>query len=338
MVKLKDIAQKTGLTVSTVSKALNHSLEISEATARLVRQTADQMGYRAKTPVKTSSKTIGVVLPEVRSHYYAELLQSLDSEITHRGYTTLVMLTEGYAESAQPAIERICKYNLDGLLVNCNSSFSDESSQYLLDCGIPTILLGVVTSLNYPLDSIRIREGRGVSQALEYLLRLGHRKIGYLGEYSSDIRYQKFCTLMQEHDLPVEPAFVRLGAERFEHGGYLRAMELFEQEQLPTAILVGYDQMAYGVLRACRERGIRVPEDLSIVGFDDIVMDDYFPVALTSVSYPVEQMGTAAVQILMDAIENPKMHVVQNVALQTKLIVRGSACPPAASEKNQEEL
>ena len=109
-------------------------------------------------------------------------------------------------------------------------------------------------------------------------------------------------------------------------------MELFEQKELPTAILVGYDQMAYGVLRACRERGIRVPEDLSIVGFDDIVMDDYFPVALTSVSYPMEQMGTVAVQILMDAIENPKNHVVQNVALQTKLAVRSSACPPASSE------
>ena len=137
---------------------------------------------------------------------------------------------------------------------------------------------------------------------------------------------------MEEHGLTADPAFIRCGAERFERGGYLRAMELFEQKELPTAILVGYDQMAYGVLRACRERGIRVPEDLSIVGFDDIVMDDYFPVALTSVSYPMEQMGTVAVQILMDAIENPKMHVVQNVALQTKLIVRGSACPPASSE------
>lgn len=332
MVKLKDIAKETGLTVSTVSKALNHSPEISEATSRLVRQTAEQMGYRAKTPVKASTKTIGIILPEVRSHYYAELLQSLDSKITRRGYTTLITLTEGYAGNAQPAIERICKYNLDGLLISCNSSFSDESSQYLLDSGIPTVLLDVTTSLNYPLDSIRIREGRGVSQALEYLLSLGHRKIGYLGEYSSDIRYQKFCALMEEHGLAVDPAFVRCGAERFERGGYLRAMELFEQKELPTAILVGYDQMAYGVLRACRERGIRVPEDLSIVGFDDIVMDDYFPVALTSVSYPMEQMGTVAVQILMDAIENPKNHVVQNVALQTKLAVRSSACPPASSE------
>lgn len=338
MVKLKDIARETGLTVSTVSKALNRSSEISEATTKLVRQVAERMGYCAKTSAKPSTKTIGVVLPEVRSHYYAELLQSLDSEITHRGYTTLVILTEGYAESAQPAIERICKYNLDGLLVSCNSGFSDKSGQYLLDSGIPTLLLGVVTSLNYPLDSIRIREGRGVSQALEYLLSLGHQKIGYLGEYSSDIRYQKFCALMQEHGLTVDPAFIRCGAERFEQGGYLRAMELFEQEDLPTAILVGYDQMAYGVLRACRERGIRVPEDLSIVGFDDIVMDEYFPVALTSVSYPIEQMGAAAVQILMDAIENPKAHVVQNVALQTKLVVRSSACPPAISEKNQEEL
>lgn len=338
MVKLKDIARETGLTVSTVSKALNRSSEISEATTMLVCQIAEQMGYRAKKPVKTSTKTIGIILPEVRSHYYAELLQSLDSKITRCGYMTLITLTEGYAGCTQPAIERICKYNLDGLLISCNSSFSDESSQYLLNSGIPTLLLDVTSSLNYPLDSIRIREGRGVSQALEYLLSLGHRKIGYLGEYSSDIRYQKFCALMQEHDLVINPAFIRCGAERFEQGGYLRAMELFEQGDLPTAILVGYDQMAYGVLRACRERGIRVPEDLSIVGFDDIIMDEYFPVALTSVSYPVEQMGTTAVQILMDAIENPKTHVVQNVALQTKLVVRGSACPPAASEKNQEEL
>ena len=100
-----------------------------------------------------------------------------------------------------------------------------------------------------------------------------------------------------------------------DRGGYLRALELLEEKELPTAVLASYDQMAFGVMRAFREKGIEIPEDISIVGFDNTVMDNYYPVPLTSVTNPVEQMGVTATKILLDAIDNPVSHVGQNVAL-----------------------
>ena len=326
-VRLKDIARETGLTVSTVSKALNGSSEISKATTQLVRRTAQTMGYVLKKTEDSRIKTIGAILPEIRSHYYAELMHSLNGEIEKRGYAMITMVTARYADDVRPYIKRMSQYNLDGLFVSCDNAFSEESYRILKETGIPALLLAEV-DLPYLMDSIYIKVESGVSTAVEHLLSLGHRKIGYLGEYNSDVRYKAFCSCMEQNGLEILPCFVKRGKERFEEGGYLRALELLEEKELPTAVLASYDQMAFGVMRAFREKGIEIPKDISIVGFDNTVMDDFYPVPLTSVTNPVEQMGVTATKILLDAIDNPVSHVVQNVALQSRLVIRESTCPP----------
>lgn len=327
MVRLKDIAEKTGLTVSAVSKALNCSPEIGKASADLVRETARLMGYAPRKGKPRSKKTIGVILPEVRSHYYAELMHSLSREIEQRGYSMISMLTTQYSASVTPYVKKLCQHHLDGMLVSCDNAFSDEAYQILLDSRIPTLLLTEV-DLPYLMDSIYIKAETGVRLALDHLIQLGHTRIGYLGEYNSDTRFHAFCNILEQNHIPVIPGFMKRGKERFEEGGYLRAMELLEERELPTAILASYDQIAYGAMRAFRERNISIPEDISIVGFDNIVMDSYYPIPLTSVTNPVEQMGITAVKILLDAIHHPNSHVVQNVALQSRLVVRSSTCPP----------
>lgn len=326
MVRLKDIAKETGLTVSTVSKALNKSAEISEATTALVQKTAQAMGYTARKSFRGETKTIGVILPEVRSHYYAELMHSLNSSIEKQGYSMIAMLTQEYGESIQLYVEKMCRYDLDGMIVTCDPFFSEKTYQYLFDSKIPTMLLTEM-DLPYLMDSIFIKVQSGVRLAMEHLLSLGHQKIGYLGEYRSVARYETFREIMKEQELPIIPRFVKEGNERFEEGGYLRALELCQEKELPTALLVCYDQVAYGAMRAFREQGIRVPEDISIVSFDSNVMNAYNSVPLTSVMSPVEQMGATAVKILLDAIRHPRTHVVQNVALQSRLEIRESTCP-----------
>ena len=133
---------------------------------------------------------------------------------------------------------------------------------------------------------------------------------------------------MKKNRLEMNPQFVKRTGTRFEEGGYELAVELMKEEKLPTAVVVCYDQVAFGVMRAFQEKGVRIPEDISVVGFDNIIMDDYCSVPLTSVVNPVEQLGVTAIKILLDAVENGGEHIVQNVSLQSRLVVRNSTCPP----------
>ena len=170
--------------------------------------------------------------------------------------------------------------------------------------------------------------------AVDHLVELGHTKIGYIGERASDIRYHAICKCLRQRGIEIIPAFMKRGVERFEQGGYMRTLELLKEKELPTAIFASYDQIAFGAIRAFQEHGIRVPEDISIIGFDNIVMDNYHPVKLSSITNPVDQMGITAVKILLDAIKHPRSHVVQNVALQSRLVIRKSTCPPAVAEES----
>ena len=326
MVKLREIALHTGFSVSTVSKALNNSKEISPETCKIVKDMAEELGYVAKKAGKKAEKTIGVILPEVDSQYYARLMHALNQKVKSEGYAMITMLTSEYTAQIGPSLQHLCKYEPDGMIISCGTTVPDSDYQKVVECGIPTLLLNE-TNISFPIDSICIETEQSVRLAVDHLVQLGHKKIGYLGEYYSDSRYEMFCELMEQYGLPVDPRFVKRGAVRFEEGGYRLACELLKEEELPTAIVASYDQVAMGAIKAFQKQGLRVPRDISIVGFDNIVMDDYSNVPLTSVTNPVEQMGITAVKILLDAINYPDTHVVQNVSLQSRLIVRSSTCP-----------
>lgn len=328
MVKLKDIAKETGLTMSTISKALNHSSEISEETTNLVLETAARMGYVPRKKLKDMEKNIGIILPEVKSHYYASLMEILSHEGEKHGCNMVTMLTSGYPVDLKPALERISKYKPDGLIVGCGGLPFDMKFHGMRGKRIPVVALREKEQLNSPIDGICISGYYGVGQAVDHLHELGHIRIGYLGEHNSGRRYQAFCEAMKRNGLRVEPRFVRQIGTRFEAGGYEAACELLKEKELPTAIFACYDQFAFGAMKAFMEQGLRIPEDISVVGYDNVEMSEYYPVPLTSVTNPVEQMGITAVNILLAAMEEGEKHVVQNVFLQTRLVVRKSTCPP----------
>lgn len=328
MVRLKDIAKETGLTISTVSKALNHSGEISYGTTQLVVEVAKSMGYVPKRKGSREGKTLGVILPEVQSQYYAKLMQTLNMEIEACGCTMITMLTAGYSGDVRQVIEKMYRYGPDGLIICCTYFSSENELRAVYNNKIPAVVLREVEVKDSPRDSICIPAEQGVRLAVEHLLELGHTKLGYVGEYNSDIRYDSFCNLLRQNCIKLNPNFVKRTEKRFERGGYLAACELLKEPSLPTAVVASYDQVAFGAMKAFLENGIKIPEQISIVGFDNVVMADYCPVPLTSVTNPVEQMGITAVGILLDALRNREMHVVQNVSLQSRLVIRESTMSP----------
>lgn len=333
MVKLRDIALKTGLNISTVSRALRDSSDISADTCKLVKRTAKELGYHHSRDDSKRYKTIAVILPEVSSHYYAELAHSLSIEIRKQGYRMFVALSGFSSKDVDEAYELLAQQEVCGILI-CYIADTDAVRrdgwfcERLIKSEVPVVLLSEINS-PVPIDMIYVDSIGCMKLAVEHLMCLGHEHIGYVGEVTSDARFHAMSNIMEQKGLSLRPEFVKRGEERFELGGYLRAKELLAEKELPTAIIASYDQVAIGAMKALNEAGLRIPEDISIISVDNIVMDDYLPVKLTSITNPAGQMGIVAVKLLMDSLNHKEDHVVQNVALQSKLIIRNSTSNPS---------
>ncbi len=341
MPKMRDIAEKTGLNISTVSRALHDAPDINVETVNMVKRTAMQMGYRLRTS-SHGSNTVGLIVPEVCSHYYSEMVETVERELKKLGYAMIVMISGFDVDGAYNAFDQMFQHDICGMIVNeCflpNEKTDMHKQERIVQSAVPLVLISE-NKLVLPVDTISINNEIAIRQSLDHLIELGHREIGYIGEYASDVRYQSLTRYLKEKGLPVREQHIKRGKERFELGGYLRAKELLQEKGEPrvTAVLASYDQVALGALDAFAEAGIRVPEDISIIGFDNIILNDYLPIQLTSISNPIEQLSSLAVKLLMDNINEKESHVVQNVSLQPRLVVRGSTCPPGAGKSNKQE-
>lgn len=330
MAKLRDIAQKTGLNVSTVSRALRDAPDIKPATISLVKRTAMQMGYRMPFHGK-SSNTIGLVVPEVGSHYYSEMVGAIERELKKHGYSMLVCIGGFDVGSILTAFDQMMQHDICGMIVNdclvLDAEDDFQKHERIAHSVLPLVLISE-NRARLPVDAICIDTKFAVRLAMDHLIELGHTEIGYIGEYTSDVRYRTYLEILREKELPIRENHMKRGKERFELGGYLRARELLQEPDISsmTAVVACYDQVALGALNAFSEAGIRVPEEISMVGFDNIILNDYLPIQLTSIMNPTEQLGSLAVKLLLDNIKEKENHVVQNVSLQPRLVVRNSTC------------
>ncbi len=334
MVTLRDVGKKVGLNVSTVSRALRDAPDISPATCEMVKRAAVQMGYRMRPQAK-KSKAVGLIVPEVVSHYYAEMVETTHRELRKRGYSLITCVGGFDVGEILAACDELMTHDVCGLIINdCFHLDGDDDLQRhnrISHSVLPLILISDNVA-HLPVDTIRIDNGMAVRLVLEHLMDLGHKKIAYLGEYASDVRYDAYLSTMREYGLEINEAFIRRGRERFELGGYLRAKELMQDPRFSeiTAVVASYDQVAYGAMNAFSEANVRVPEDISIVGFDDIIMNDFMPIQLTSISSPIEQLCALSVKLLLDSISSGEEHVVQSISLQPRIVIRNSTAAPKA--------
>jgi len=326
MVKLKDVADKAGVNVSTVSRALMGKSDIGPETRKRIVKIAEDLGYKTK---RMKSDCIGVLVPEIVAHHYAELVQVLEKNLRDRGYSMICKLTGFDADRVGDAVESMYGFGVAGIIL-CDLASDDSKRtghEAIVKPGMPVVVLSEVRSLSH-VDCIYIDQSRIISLAVEHLTELGHTKLGYIGELNSEIRHRAFIELLKSKSLQVDERFIKIGKERFERGGYLRANELLREPELPTAVLACYDQVAVGAMKAFSEVGILVPEQISVIGINNIVESDYLHTRLTSITNPVEQQGIVAVKLLLAQIQDSASHIVQHVALQSTLVARDSTAPP----------
>lgn len=328
MATLKDIANRVHVSVSTVSRALNNSEEISEEMKEEIRKAAEELGYSLRGRGGRSTpewNTAGLIVPEVTSEYYAKIVSMSQDLLSANGYSTLVKITNFQASEMVEAINCMNRIHAKCVLIVMDDEeiMSDRIVKAISRSNLPVML---ITSKYYPLlefDCIHLDEYSGIVMAVGHLQERGYRRIGFIGEKMTSNRLTIFKQAVKFENLEYDPSLSALGSERAEAGGYARMKELLALPNPPDAVFCSYDQMAIGAIHAIREAGKKIPEDIAVIGFDDIAVSAYVEGGITTVANPYEDMLSIAVDVLTKREKN--IHSSrQQIALQPKLIVRST--------------
>lgn len=334
---IRSVAQEAGVSISTVSNVLNgRHAEMTPETLRRVQSTMDRLAYRpnmlARGLVTRKTATIGLVISELTNALYPPVILGAEAACRDAGYGLLLANAHDTA-SEQRTIEVMLDKQIDGLVLFSVSLFDvDNEHLYRAQCaGTPVVVINRHLPPNAPLSQVRFDHRGGARLATDHLLALGHQRIAHLAgpsnRFTGRHRREGFVAALAAAGVAVDERLVAEGDYSFDSG-----RELLHQvwRARPTAVFAGGDGMALGALRAARELGIRVPDDLSLVAFGDPDFVSYATPAITTVGLPVIEAGRAAADLVLRRIEDASEKEVRT--LETTLLLRETTAPcPARS-------
>ncbi len=326
-----DVAERAGVSRSAVSRVFTPGASVSKRTADKVRTAADALGYRpnvlARSLITGRSRIIGLVVAYLENQFYPEAIERLSRALQAKGYHVLVFMASNSGAEADEVMEELLDYQVDGIIA-ASVSMSNDLTRRCEAAGIPIVLfnraqdddrLSAVTSDNY----------HGGRKLAEFLLAGGHERIahiaGWEGASTQRDREAGFVAGLKASG----QSLVARGVSDFNFAKAQNvAREMFGGAQRPDAVFVANDHMAFAVMDVLRfELGLSVPDDVSVVGYDDVTLSAWPSYDLTTVRQPAGQMATATVDILMDRLADPDAKP-RRVALDGPLILRGSARIP----------
>jgi LacI family transcriptional regulator len=326
---LAAIAAEAGVSLPTVSKVVNGRRDVAPATRARVERLLDEHHYtRAGARRNRRSGLVDLVFNGLDSPWAVEILRGVEE--WGSAHETGVAVSAVRHGNARPAswTSGLASHDTDGVIL-VTSEFTSGQLEQLREASIPLVVIDPVNPPPPDLPSVGATNWAGGLAATEHLLELGHRRIGAIagpGDYlCSRARTDGYRSALERAGIRFDPALVRNGD--FQHeGGFLRGGELLDLADPPSAVFAGSDQQAFGLYEAARQRGLRVPQDLSVIGFDDLPVARWVSPPLTTVRQPLAEMGRAAAQMLDDLIDGLPLHT-NRVELSTELIVRESTGP-----------
>ncbi len=324
-IRIQDVAKAAGVSVSTVSRVLNGKVDVAQETQDRIEGVIEQLGYTSSLAARSmrgqKTNLIGLIMPDIAFPYAIEVMKGVNRAIAESEHDLLVYTTgdirkHGTALHEQQYVSLLNNSITDGVVI-----VAPAAADFISNAPIVSID-PVAINPNYP--SVHATNYQGALEAMQYLIRLGHRRIGFISgraELESSIRrlkgYRHAC---EQAALPIDEALIVAGDYTTETG--IRCTrELLALDNPPTAIFASNDQSALGVFQVARELGLRIPEDLSLVGFDNIPDAAYLN--LTTVDQFIGEMGYIATKMLIDLIGGVTL-AEKTHQVQTELIVRGS--------------
>jgi len=325
-VSLKDIANAAGVSHSTVSRALSNNPLVAEKTRRRIERIAKRKGYApnaiARGLVTQRTRAIGVIVTSIADPFVTEVVRGIEEVAANSGYR--VFLGTSHNEPAREVnlIKAMREWHVDGVIV-ASSRMGALHQPLLKGIGAPIVLINNQKQQKGLIHSVAVDDIQGGQLATDHLLSQGHCVIGYISgpaDYTSNSnRLAGYQRALAAANIPFDPALVQPGNGRVEGGE--QVTQLLNRVPHLTAIFCYNDMTAIGALSTLKRHGLRVPDDISLVGFDDIPFAAYVDPPLTTIQQPKDEMGRLAVQMLLDLLNGKP---VANVMLPGQLIVRES--------------
>ncbi len=314
-VRLVDVAMRAGVGVGTASRVINHHPSVKEDKRRRVLEAIEEMDYQlngiARSLKANRTKTIGVLIPDIANEFYADVVRGMEDLASPEGYTYILNSTDSDTDKEKQSISIMREKQVDGIMM-MSHTVAPEMLEYIQNNNLPAVL--VASSLRHPtIASVSINNRAAAYDAVAYLIALGHTRVAMVSGPARDQsggvdRLNGYRDAMGEHGLPVLENYVQMGTDYTYRTGYEKMKRLLMLEHPPTGVFLAGDYMAIGGLKAADELGIRVPEHVAVVGFDNLAVSEYYAPSLTTVNQPRYQMGQEAMRLLFCQIhgETPK--------------------------------
>ncbi len=328
---MRELAKLAGVSSATVSRVINGSNLVRPETAERVRKVIEERKFvpngSATTLKYGRSSSYGLIIPDITNPFFPEFIRSFEAILVGKNQDMMMATTDLHASRMQQTIHRMLVRQVDGVALLA-AEIETQPIETLIHNRVPLVTMD--RHLVGPgLSDVAIHNLSGMTQAVDHLAKFGHRKIAYIGGSSgltiSDHRMQAFAKAMAKAGLRVDPRFVRVGNYRIS-GGETAMMELLALSDRPTAIMSANDLTAVGALRVIHREGLSIPQDFSVVGFDDIELSDIVYPPLTTIRLPRHHLAELFVTALESFTED--LHAVgKQYSIKTSLVVRNSTGP-----------
>ncbi|OEE78512.1 substrate-binding domain-containing protein [Vibrio genomosp. F6] len=329
MATMKDVAKLAGVSSSTVSHVVNRSRFVSDEIAERVNNAVKELNYAPSALARSlkvkCTKTVGMLVTTSTNPFFGEVVKGVERRCYEKGYNLILCNTEGDDERMKASIDTLLQKRVDGLMLMCSTLEGQQIDVFSRYPDLPVVVMDW-GEISFASDKIQDNSHQGGYLATQHLIKQGHRQIGCitgpLFRSQALSRYQGFQQAMAEAEIEVNPDWIV--ESNFEcDGGFDAFHHLQANGPLPSAIFVGNDMMAMGLINAASEANVRIPNDLSIIGYDDIRLAKYMTPSLTTIHQPKYRLGQSAVDALLYRLENPDDEP-QIVQLEPSLVERKS--------------
>lgn len=330
MATMKDIAKLAGVSTSTVSHVINKSRYVSEEISLRVNNAAKELNYYAPSALARSLKinrtqTIGMLVTTSTNPFFGEVVKGVERSCYQKGYNLILCNTEGDNERMKASIDTLLQRRVDGLLLMCSTLEGEKIDVFDRYPDIPVVVMDWGPML-FASDKIQDNSLRGGYMAAKHLIESGHQNIGCitgpLAKHQAQMRYEGYKRAMNEEGLVFNPDWI-IESDFECEGGYEAFKKMHAKGPLPSAIFVCNDMMAMGAINAAHEMGIQIPDDVSLIGYDDIHIAKFMTPPLTTIHQPKHSLGKAAVETLLKKLEKETTEP-QVVQLEPTLVIRNS--------------
>lgn len=328
--KIKDVAKKAGVSVTTVSRVLNGEKYVKDDLKAKVKRAIDELGYApshiARSLVRKKTNLIGVIVPDLTSSFYSTILSSIEETASLNDYNLLVCNIIEDTDKELKYLNVFKEMRVDGIII-MHEKLSEDIRSFINKLDIP-VIFSSVRPLDHKFVSVIIDDYEAAYDATRYLIELGHERIAFIGGDMRDItsgqnRYVGYRNALKDQRVRIVNDYIRFGDYKT-LSGYNLMKELLACEPRPTALFAVSDDMAVGAMNCIHDHQLKVPDDISIIGFDGSQLTELVRPRLSSMEQPIQDMGKITVDTLIELISDPTYSPREDLILGHKLVVRDS--------------